>query len=175
MIIDLLWSLGLMAAAVLILVAEMFLVSFGMLALVALGLAVASVVFAFRADPVAGWIMLVVAPVAAWYVMAWCMRRIRLAGLVAREEVTAAAGIRSSAARAGAVPGAEGVLLADALPTARARFAAGEVDVLVQGACLKRGARVRVAAIDGPTVQVVAAEAPAGIGTDPDSLPRPGR
>lgn len=157
---DLLWSLGLMAGAVLVLVAEMFLVSFGMLAVVALGLAVASVVFAFRADLVAGWIMLLVAPVSAWYVMAWCMRRIHLTGLVAREEVTAEAGYHRAADRAGAVPGAEGVLLTDALPGGRARFAQGEVDVVVRGAGLARGARVRVDAVDGAMVTVTAAEAP---------------
>lgn len=158
---DLLWSLGLMAGAVLILVAEMFLVSFGVLALVALGLAVASVVFAFHAHPLAGWIMLVVAPVAAWYVVAWCMRRIHIGGLVAREVVTAEAGCHHQASPAGALVGAEGVLTTDALPSGRARFAHGEVDVQVRGAGLARGARVRVVEVSGAVVAVVAVETPA--------------
>ncbi|MCK6487131.1 MAG: hypothetical protein L6R48_02115 [Planctomycetes bacterium] len=158
---DLLWSLGLMAGAVLILVAEMFLVSFGMLALVALALAVASVWFAFHAHLVAGLVMLVVAPVAVWYVVAWCMRRIHISGLVAREVVTAEAGCHHKASPAGALVGADGTLVTDALPSGRARFAHGEIDVQVRGAGLARGARVRVVEVSGAVVAVVAVETPA--------------
>ena len=158
---DLLWSLGLMAGAVLVLVAEMFLVSFGLLALIALGLGVASVVFAFHAHAAAGWLMLLVAPLAAWWAVAWAMRRVHLGGVVVRREITAEAGYHAAAEQAGALVGAEGELVTDAMPTGRARFAHGEVDVQAQGA-LARGARVRVVALDGPVVAVVAAPAAHG-------------
>lgn len=145
-----------MAGAVLVLVAEMFLVSFGLLALIALGLGVASVLFAFQAHPVAGWTMLLAAPLVAWQVVAWAMRRVRVAGVVVRSEIAAEAGYHTVAEHVGAQVGAEGELVTDAMPTGRARFAHGEVDVRAPSA-LVRGTRVRVEAIDGPVVAVVAA------------------
>jgi hypothetical protein len=51
------------------------------------------------------------------------------------------------------------------MPTGRARFAAGEVDVLVHGPVLEKGATVVVLAIDGPNVTVASQRPVANVGT----------
>ena len=75
--------------------------------------------------------------------------------LVPKQAITDDAGIRHASAGLGIDTGARGVLVTDAMPTGRARFAGGDIDVLVEGPAANKGAQVTVRRIEGPTVIVV--------------------
>jgi membrane-bound ClpP family serine protease len=75
-------------------------------------------------------------------------------GVVAHTEITATAGAAAQAWTAGAVVGATGRLMTDAMPTGRARFATGDLDVTVLGQPGQRGDLVAILAIDGPSITV---------------------
>ncbi|NIR41145.1 MAG: hypothetical protein GWN79_25345, partial [Actinobacteria bacterium] len=60
-----------------LLVAEFFLVSFGLLGAGALAAALVAVHFAFGAGPIAGWLFVLVSAVATVVIMRWGIRRIR--------------------------------------------------------------------------------------------------
>ena len=153
---DALWlSLGLLALAVAFLVAEIFIVSFGILFAASAACAIGSIYYAFVADDAIGWTLAVLVPVLGAALVRWGLERIRSSRhLVPLSEVTADAGYHHFTERVGAVPGATGVMVTDAYPSGRARFEGGECDVQVQGGSLERGARVEVRRVDGPIVFV---------------------
>jgi len=149
-------AIALMIAALAVLLLEMLVISFGVLAAIALALGATSVVFGFRVHDGLGWSLLLLSPLAGLYILRWGLARMRRGGMgfVAVAEVSGQAGISDAAKQVGAQIGAQGVLITDAMPTGRASFPHGDVDVAVRGPVLQRGASVVVLAIDGPTVTV---------------------
>jgi membrane-bound ClpP family serine protease len=148
---------GLIVISAGLLLLEILVVSWGMLALCAAAAAFAGCALAWQVSPIAGWAFFALCPVVAILVVRSGLRRLAASRLVPKAEITAEAGYHHAAEGAGARPGAEGELVTDALPTGRARFAGGEVDVRIDGAGLPRGSRVVVLRIAGPTVFVAAA------------------
>jgi membrane-bound ClpP family serine protease len=153
----LLLAVGLMGLATLLLAVEFFVVSWGLLAISSLAAAVAAIVVAFSVSAAAGWALVVATPVIAWLIIRWGLARLQGSSLVPQAEITADAGYRHLAEQLGIAIGAQGELITDAMPTGRARFAKGEIDVAVRGATLPRGHRVVVHSIAGATIFVVAA------------------
>ena len=162
---DLLAAAGLLLLAGGLVVAELLVVSMGMLAVLACVAAFAGIWLAFGVHPVAGWISLVVAPMIGTVAFRLGLDRMRRSSLVPQAEITADAGYQHTLDLLGIHVGAEGELVTDAYPSGRARFTtakgAVEADVQVGGGSLKRGARIRVTAIDGATAQVIAVTATA--------------
>ena len=152
--LDVLWAVLLMAAALGVLLAELLMVSFGLFSAAALGLAVASIIMGFKVHDGLGWGLLLAAPILAIPLLRWGLRRLRGNAVVAKAEITATAGIEAQARMVGASLGAVGRLMTDAMPTGRARFPAGDVDVTVSGTLGARGDQVEVILIDGPSVTV---------------------
>ena len=151
----LLVSLGLLGAAAILVVLEVFMVSFGLLLAAAIACAVGSIWYAFAAHDVAGWVSVTLIPVGALFVTRWGLVRIRSSrSAVPKSEVVADAGYRHVAERLAVGPGSQGVLVTSARPVGRARFAGGECDVQVHGPVLERGAEVVVERIDGPIIFV---------------------
>ena len=151
----LLVSLGLLGAAAVLVVLEVFVVSFGLLLIAAIACAVGSIVYAFAAHDVAGWTSVTLIPVGALFAARWGLTRIRRSrSAVPKSEVVADAGYRHVADRLAVGPGSEGVLVTPARPIGRARFAGGECDVQVHGPVLEAGAAVVVERIDGPIIFV---------------------
>ena len=154
----LLVSLGLLGAAGVLAVLEVFVVSFGLLLIAAVACAVGSIRYAFDAHEAVGWTSVVIIPVAALFVARWGFIRIRASGsAVPKSEIGADAGYRHLAERLAVGPGSEGVLVTPARPVGRARFAGGECDVQVHGPVLEAGAEVVVERIDGPFIFVTQA------------------
>ena len=143
---------------------EFLLISGGLIAAAALGCLVAAIVVAFMAGEAAGYAFLLGTPIVVMLVVRAGLGWMGRSNLVVQAEVTADAGYRHAADAIGATVGSAGVLVTDAFPTGRARFAGGELDVLVRGATLALGAPIVVIAIDGPTVVV-------GPATPPPSVP----
>lgn len=167
------YAVALMILALALMVLEFFIVSGGLIAIGAVIAAGAAIGLAFSAGDGPGWAMTVALPLAAIPLLNWSMTRLGRSRLAVQAQITDTAGYRETAERVGAVPGARGVLLTDARPTGRARFADGVCDVSVQGGLLRAGDAIVVRAIEGPVVHVAPAdpERPATIAEPPEPGP----
>ena len=155
----LIYALGLLVLAALLLVIELFIVSFGLLALAAFAAAGGAIYFAFLASDLAGYAFTLAIPVLAVLIVRWGVGRIQDSSIVPKSEITAEAGYHHVADRLGVEPGSVGVMVTPARPSGRARFAGGECDVQAQSGALERDAAVIVKRIDGPIIFVAAREA----------------
>ena len=136
-----------------ILVAEFFLVSFGLLAVAAVATAGAAIYFAFVAGDLVGWLFVVIVPLLAGATVRWGIARVQRSGLVPQAEISADAGYHHLTQELGVIVGTQG----NGDPrtaSGRARFEQGECDVQTHGRALERGALIVVTAIDGPQVFV---------------------
>ncbi len=147
---------GLLAIALILLVLEFFIVSGGLIGALAVCAGIAAILYAFTIGPAAGWAFMVATPILSVLVLNWGLRRLQRSRLVVQATVSGDAGYHHRLHELGIAQGARGVLVTDAFPTGRARFAGGEVDVAVRGATAGKGAEVEVIAIEGPTVFVSA-------------------
>lgn len=159
---SLLIAVGLLVLAVVLLVLEFFVVSFGALLIVCLGCVGGALFYAFGANELVGWIFVLIVPVLGWFVTRWGLERVKRSNLVTQAEITAEAGYHHATDRINVREGAAGELVTAARPTGRARFEDGECDVQVRGRPLERGDRIVVERIDGPIVFVVAQQAEPG-------------
>ena len=154
----LLVSLGFLGAAAILVVLEVFVVSFGLLLIASIACAVGSIWYAFAAHEVAGWVSVTLIPVGALFAARWGLVRIRASrSAVPKSEVVADAGYQHVADRLSIGPGSQGVLVTAARPIGRARFPGGECDVQVRGPVLEAGSEVVVEGIDGPMIFVTGA------------------
>lgn len=150
----LLYAIVLMLAGFALLIAEIFVVSFGLLLAAAIASMGAAVYFAFGAGATFGWAFLAVSAVAAAAVLRWGLKRIRESNVVPKAEVAGDAGYRHAAERIGVAVGSEGIMVTAAFPTGRARFPGGECDVQAQHGAVEADTPVIVRRIDGPIVFV---------------------
>ncbi|MBA3699365.1 MAG: NfeD family protein [Planctomycetes bacterium] len=153
---DALLAVALLALAGILLLLEFLVVSYGLLAIAALGCAIAGIVLGFGSSPVVGWTLLAATPIMAALVIAWGLRRLARSDLVPKEEISGNAGYRHATESLGITVGARGTLVTDALPTGRARFPGGDIDVQVEGPAANKGTVITVLRIEGPTVVVSA-------------------
>jgi membrane-bound ClpP family serine protease len=149
---DTFFAIMLLVIAVILLLLEFLVVSFGLLGITALGFAIAGIWLGFASSAVVGWIMLAISPVIAFYVISWGLSRLQRSQLVPKAEISDDAGYRHASNALGVQPGSIGTLTSDAFPTGRARFAGGEIDVLIEGPSAAKGATIAVDRIEGPTV-----------------------
>ena len=157
------YAFALLLIGFLLAIAEVFIVSFGLLGAIAVASLGGAVYFAFQVGIVTGWLFIVIAVLLVVVTLRWGMRRIQASTAVPRSVIASNAGYRHVAERLGISVGSEGTMVTPAYPSGRARFAGGECDVQAQGRALERDARVVVKRIDGPIIFV----APAG--GDPSS------
>ena len=148
---------GLLLLAAGMLVAEAFVISFGALTLVSLGLGIAAVVYAFSASTALGWGFAVFAPLLLGGIGLWAVRMMGRSRLVPKFELTEDAGAHHAAETIGLMVGATGVLLTPARPTGRARFSGGDLDVQCDRSA-EAGTTVTVLRIDGLRILVTATE-----------------
>jgi membrane-bound serine protease (ClpP class) len=158
---------ALMMLAALLLVLEVFIVSFGILSILAIAAGAWSVSLAFEVSATTGWTFLVAAPVFAGLILRWGLRRVQISRAVPQSEISDHAGAQHLATQIGIEPGSHGLLVTPARPGGRARFPGGDCDVQVQGGSLEKGSPIIVKRIDGP--MVVVARAPAGAASEPDA------
>lgn len=151
---DVLLAVGLVALALILLLLEFLIVSYGMLALAALGCAIGGITLGFFTAPVVGWALVAATPPLSALICAWGLRRLVRSSLVPKQEITEDAGYRHATASLGINVGDRGTLITDALPTGRARFPGGDIDVQSEGQALAKGMVVTVRRIEGPTVFV---------------------
>jgi membrane-bound ClpP family serine protease len=153
---DVLLAIALLVLAGVLLLLEFLVVSYGLLAIAALGCAIAGIVLGFGSSPAIGWTLLALTPVLGVLVSMWGLRRLMRSDLVPKQEITEDAGYRHATDSLGIAVGSAGVLVTDAMPTGRARFQRGEIDVTIAGTAATKGTRVVVLRIEGPSVFVIA-------------------
>ena len=167
---------GLLVLAAGLFVAELFVVSFGVLVVSSIAAAAGAIYYAFEAGTTAGWSFAVTTPVLAVGLVRWGVGRVRASRLlVAQDEVTAESGYHHRADAVGARPGAIGVMVTPARPSGRARFEGGECDVQVQGGVAETDTRVAVRRLDGPIVFVSPLPAETSEGAPDGATMHPGR
>ena len=149
-------TIGLLMASALALFLEILLPSGGLLMLTSLGLAIASVLAAFSAGTLAGWITCAVLPVIGIAISHIAIRQLQRSSVVPQEEITADAGIHHQATAIGVNVGSTGVLVTDLLPSGRARFPEGDLDVQAVAGRLDRGTPIQVVRFDGASIFVTA-------------------
>ena len=154
----LLFAIALLVIAAAILVLEFFLVSFGILLICALAAVGGSIYFAFESADWVGWLFLAIIPVLAFFITRWGIARVERSKLIPKREITAEAGYHHLADRLGIHQGAVGEMVTPAMPSGRARFEGGEVDVRVTRGSLECNEAVRVERIEGPVIYVVAVD-----------------
>jgi len=143
----------LMFLAAVALVAELFVISFGALALISLGLAIAAMTYAFSASAAVGWTFIVFAPLLGGVIVNRGLRALQRSRLVPKTEISGDAGYHHVAAALGIAIGSQGRLVTAARPTARAHFSGGDCDVQVDGSA-EAGTMVTVQRIAGATIYV---------------------
>ena len=156
MMYDAVIAVALLAVAALCLFLEFLFVSYGLLGITALGCAIAGIVIGFDSSPAVGWALVVATPVLAAVVVTWGLQRLQNSNLVPKDAITEDAGYRHACSEMGITSGSRGILITNAMPTGRARFSGGEIDVLVEGPVASTGTLITVRRIEGPTVLVVA-------------------
>ncbi len=150
----LLYAIGLLGLGLVLLILEVFIISFGLLSLLALAALAGSVYFAFQVNALIGWLLVIIAPVLVFLIARYGIRRIKQSSVVPKEEINADAGYHHAAKRMGIEVGSKGVLVTPTRPSGRARFEQGECDVYAPGLAMETGDRVVVTSIEGPTVTV---------------------
>jgi membrane-bound ClpP family serine protease len=151
---DALLAVALLGIAGVLLLLEFLLVSYGLLAIAAFGCALSGIIIGFGSSPVVGWTLLATAPIMAILVTLWGLKRLAKSDLVPKAAVTDDAGYRHATAAVGLTPGARGTLVTDAIPTGRARFPNGDLDVVIEGSAADKGTVVVVIRIEGPHIFV---------------------
>lgn len=148
------YAVALLALGAVLLALEFFVVSFGLLLAGAIASTTAAIYFAFRAGDAVGWVMVVVVPILAVFLVRRGLARLRSSHIVPKSEITEEAGYHHVTDRLGIAPGSVGTMVTPARPSGRARFPGGECDVQVRGGTLEASARVVVGDIDGAIVFV---------------------
>jgi membrane-bound ClpP family serine protease len=151
---DTLLAIVLIVVGIVLLLLEFLIVSYGLLAIGALGFAIAGIALGFSASPVVGWVLFTLTPIITAVVVMWGFKRLQRSPLVPKAEINDDAGYRHITEQLGITIGASGILVTDAMPTGRARFQNGEVDVQIIGPAAMKGDAIIVRRIEGPTVMV---------------------
>lgn len=156
------WGLGLLAAALLLVVIEVFVPSAGMIAVVATASAIAGVICLFKVSP--GWgvaglaSVLILGPLTlAFALKVWPstpMGRAMLGQPTPEQAEAARRAARQERDAMLALVGAEGQVLTDLRPVGVAELNGQRYEVLAESALVRAGARVRVTRIDGSQIKV---------------------
>lgn len=144
----------LLLAALVLLILEFFVMSFGLLSAASLVSVIVAVYLAAQWDPRAAYATALLAVIMAIITVRWGLRRLGRSRLVPKAMIDDHAGYRHVAERLGIVIGSTGILLTPARPGGRARFSGGECDVQSLDGVLEVDTPVMVDRIDGPVIYV---------------------
>jgi len=150
-------ALGMMLLGTVLLAVEFLVFSWGFLSVLAGICALVAVLIAWSISVATGVVFIVLCLVVGIITARIAGTLLRRTALVSHKDIGGDAGYRHLAEKLGVAVASQGELVTDALPTGRARFGQGEVDVRVEGPPLARGTKVVVLRIEGPNVFVSAA------------------
>jgi membrane-bound ClpP family serine protease len=158
------WGLGLLAAALLLVVVEVFVPSGGVIAVVSVGCAAIGIYCLFRADPSHVWGFIGIASVVvlgpavmAFALKVWPSTPIgrRMLGEPPPEQVEAQRlEEQKQRDRMAALVGVEGRVLTDLRPVGMIEVDGQRVEALSQTSFVPAGSRVRITAVEGTQIKV---------------------
>lgn len=154
-VLQLLVAIALILLAAGLLFLELIIVSGGLLGLLAAGAAFLGCYLAWEIGPSAFYSTLAATPIIAILTIRYGLQRLQQSSMVTQATIDSDAGYQQVATRLGIEPGSTGTLQTSAMPTGRARFKNGEVDVTVQHGAGRKGEKIKVIEIDGPTIWVL--------------------
>jgi membrane-bound ClpP family serine protease len=158
------WGLGLLAAAILLVVVEVFVPSGGVIAVVSVGCAAVGIYCLFRADPSHVWgfigiaTVLVLGPaVMAFALRVWPSTPIgrRMLGELPPEQVEVQRlEEQRQRDRMAALVGVEGRVLTDLRPVGLIEVDGQRLEALAQSSFIPAGSKVRITAVEGAQIKV---------------------
>ncbi|NRA39906.1 MAG: hypothetical protein HRU15_17320 [Planctomycetes bacterium] len=149
-------ALALMMVASFLVFLELIILSAGLLSLLALAAGTCACYLGFEAGPAAGWSLIIMSPICTIFAIRLGLQLMQHSShMVPKAEIEADAGYHHVATAAGVVIGSIGTLVSDAMPTGKAKFGQGHVNVVVQGSAGDQGDSIKVIKIDGPSIEVV--------------------
>lgn len=156
------WGFGLLAAALLLVVIEVFIPSGGLIAFVSAGSSIAGVYCLFRVSPMWGFIgiacVMVLGPMSfAFALRVWPStpigRKMMGERTPEQQEADRQAELRERE-RIASLVGAEGLVLSDLRPVGIVQIGNDRLNALADTALIKSGARVRVTAVESNQIKV---------------------
>lgn len=156
------WGLGLLAAALLLVVIEVFVPSGGLIAIISTGCAIAGIYCLFRVSPTWGIIgilcVIFMGPAAfAFALRVWPSTPIgrKMMGTKSAEQVEAEklAELKERE-RLAALVGAEGVVLTDLRPVGVVQIGTQRYDALAEASFIRAGTKVRVTVVEPNQIKV---------------------
>jgi len=160
---ELLWGIILLAAALALLLLEVFVPSMGIISVVGVGLAITGLVMLFRYDTITGFIGLAVMLILGPMVVVFGMKvfphtpigRALIYGGKSEEQIEQEAAAKQAQADMQlALVGMEGEALSVLRPVGAVRIAGTRYDALSELGMIPAGARIRVTAVDGGQIKV---------------------
>ncbi len=148
-------AICLILVAAALLFAELIIVSGGLLGLLAACSAGVGCYLAYEIGPGAFYSALALTPIVGVITIRYGLKRLSQSNMVSQVSIDGDAGYESVAAERGVEVGSIGSLETDAMPTGRARFEKGEVDVILKSGAGSTGDKVKVIEIDGPSIYVI--------------------
>jgi membrane-bound ClpP family serine protease len=156
------WGLGLLAAALLLVIIEVFVPSGGLIAFVAAGSAIAGVYCLFRVSPMWGVIgilcVLILGPLTFSFALrVWPSTPIgrKMMGEKSPEQLEAERKAETQEReRLASLIGAEGVVLTDLRPVGVVQIGSDRFDALAESAFIRAGTRVRVSVVQSNQIKV---------------------
>ena len=147
-------AVALTCVALMLFFVEVFIPSFGIISLIALGCMAGSVAFAFQAGAGVGYLFIVLNALAIPIVVVIAFKLLRKSPLVLsvtfEDESPRSPAVESDEE----LVGKEGVAETDLRPAGEARIDGRRVDVLTEGEYLVQGTRVKVVRVEGARVFV---------------------
>jgi membrane-bound serine protease (ClpP class) len=150
------FGIGLICAGLLVLVAEAFVISMGLLTAIATGLIIIGVIFCFKYGFWAGMATMLVLSLVLPILLVWALALFRKNMVKARP---AEEGVDlPEVTRLAALLGKIGTAMTDLSPAGLVNFEGQRVDVISQGLLLKRGSWVKCILVEGSRVVVIPAD-----------------
>jgi len=160
---ELLWGIILLAAALALLLLEVFVPSMGIISIVGMGLGITGLVMLFRYDTITGFIGLAVMLVLGPMVVVFGMkvfphtpvgRALIYGGKTEEQLEQEAAAKQAEADKTLALVGMEGEALSPLRPVGAVRIAGARYDALSELGMIPAGAKVKVTSVNGGQIKV---------------------
>ena len=147
-------AVALLAVAAFLLFLELIIISGGILGTLSLACAALGCYLSYEVSTTAFAINIFATPIVALWTIKLALKRIQQSPMIPKSSIDDDAGYAHVAEELGISVGSIGTLSTAAMPTGRAKFAGGEIDISLQSGAGDKGQRVKVIEIDGPQIFV---------------------
>ena len=148
-------AVALLAVAAFLLFLELIIVSGGILGVLSISCAALGCYLSYEVGPTAFGINILATPLVAIFTIRLGLKRMQQSSMIPKSSIDDNAGYAHVAEELGISVGSIGILSTNAMPTGRAKFTGGEIDISLQSGAGSKGQEVIVIEIDGPSIFVM--------------------